>query len=455
VTDPDAIYLAEWDAERDAHTLDDGTFLDPSEEFWTARPELEHLLTFARAKRAGPWAVLGVTLARVVAQTPPWVVLPGRGSLNLYVGMVGRSGGGKGRATRTAEDAIDFPTQEFTMAGLGSGEGLAHLYARRVRDKNISTVQMHTTAVLLDVAEVDTIAALGSRNSATILPELRKGWSGERLGFSYADPDKRLPIAAHSYRLCLTAGIQPKRAGALLDDSDGGTPQRFVWLPVSDPYAPDVPAETPAPWTWKVPPAAEDHGWKVNRDAASDGEQASWIVLDVCPTAQRQVDAFDLANVRGELDIAEVDTHAMLSQLKIGAALGLLNGHLGITEEDWGLAELVKAQSDRQRASVQRAIALVAEARNKAQGVMEGKRAVIASEIAEERALKRVTINLLRYLRNADPAVNDGWIGGSRLRSMAMSGKDRPLFERAMGDLLATRDVVVEEVEGGLRYHRT
>lgn len=49
-----------------------------------------------------------------------------------------------------------------------------------------------------------------------------------------------IPIPAHSYRMALLLGVQPRRAGALLDDADGGTPQRFLWLPTTDPLAPDV-----------------------------------------------------------------------------------------------------------------------------------------------------------------------------------------------------------------------
>jgi len=94
--------------------------------FWRARPVLAHLHAFARARRVAPWALLGVTLARVVAVVPPVVVLPSLvgsyGSLNLFVGVVGRSGAGKGTAESAAVDAVPLPGPVAT-ATIGSGEG--------------------------------------------------------------------------------------------------------------------------------------------------------------------------------------------------------------------------------------------------------------------------------------------------------------------------------------------
>ena len=80
------------------------------EAFWSARPELARLRDFARARRVAPWALFGVALARIVAVIPPSVVLPplvgGHASLNLFVAVVAKSGGGKGSSESAAEDAI-------------------------------------------------------------------------------------------------------------------------------------------------------------------------------------------------------------------------------------------------------------------------------------------------------------------------------------------------------------
>ncbi len=219
--------------------------------FWQERPILEHLLTFARARMVSPWALLGVSLVRVLAVVPPHVVLPAlvgsHASLNTFVALVGPSGGGKGAAEGAALDALDVGAVDVLTAG--SGEGLAHLYARREKKE----VVRHRDSVVLSVPEVDTLVALKSRQGATLLPTLRSAWSGERLGFSYADPDKALPIERHSYRLGLVLGVQPGRAAPLLDDADGGTPQRFLWMPTTDRDAPDELPAAPAQWPVKRP----------------------------------------------------------------------------------------------------------------------------------------------------------------------------------------------------------
>src|SRR5690606_38473588 len=73
------------------------------------------------------------------------------------------------------------------------------------------------------------------QSGSTLLATLREVYSGSDLGAQYATADKRRPVRAHCYRAALVAGIQPARSGVLLDDAAGGTPQRWLWLPTTDP----------------------------------------------------------------------------------------------------------------------------------------------------------------------------------------------------------------------------
>jgi hypothetical protein len=196
--------------------------------------------------------MLGCVLARVVAGIPPTVVLPplvgSHASLNLFVALVGASGAGKGGAGGAAADWLTTDPPTFT-ATLGSGEGLAKMFAYKHRAKGTTGPWIQTglrASVVFDAPEVDNLTALTTRNSSTLLPQLRSAYSGEELGFSYADPVKAVRLRAHRYRLCLTLGVQPGRGKALLDDTDGGTPQRFIWLPTGDMHAPDELPESSA-----------------------------------------------------------------------------------------------------------------------------------------------------------------------------------------------------------------
>jgi hypothetical protein len=399
--------------------------------FWSARPSLARIHQFARARRAAPWAVLGVVLARVAARTPPFVVLPalvgGHGSLNLYVAIVGPSGAGKGAAERTAGDAVDVGP--ITTASVGSGEGIAHLYARRVRATAADGkpgVEQHTTAVLLSVPEIDTLAALGGRQGATLLPELRRAWSGEALGFSYADPEKRLPIAGHTYRLALVVGVQPARAGALLDDADGGTPQRLLWLPATDPHAPDLAPDEPAGLLWQLPtwPMADFHSGKV--------------VLPVCAAARTAVDAARLARLRGQP--SDLDGHALLAQLKTAAALALLDGHAEVTEGDWQLGAVVADVSQRTRDRIVAGLQHVDRERNRRRGEAEADRAVVVAEKVEDAAERRVARLLQRKLATAGR-----WVTHADLRRM-VAGRDRSYFDSAVDRIVASGAVEIESL---------
>ena len=226
--------------------------LDLAPSFWAARPELERLHDYALAHRVSPWAVLGCVLARVVAATPPSIVLPAligaEASLNLFLALVGPPGSGKGAAESTGARFVDFGgVTPFDEHRPGSGQGLAHAYGHTEKPKGQPAVLMrHAVAALFSLEEADTLRGLFGQQGSTLMPELRALAMGERLGHLYVDPEKRVEIVAHSYRACLIVGVQPERAGVLLDDTAGGTPQRFVWLPTTYPHPDERPMEPQA-----------------------------------------------------------------------------------------------------------------------------------------------------------------------------------------------------------------
>lgn len=401
---------------------------EPDDEaFWTSRPVLDHIRAFARARRVSPWATLGVVLARVITATPPFVVLPalvgGHGSLNLFVGLVGLPGAGKGTAEHAASECIDLGV-DIETAGVGSGEGIAHMFCTRTKND----VDQHTEAVLFTIAEIDTLTALGDRRGATLLPELRKAWSGERLGFAYADPTKRLPLPAHKYRLTMVAGIQPERAQHLLDDQDAGTPQRFLWLPATDPHAPDVAPDEPEPLHWARPT------WPI-ADA-----RTHHCVLPVCDTARDVITTARLARLRGNGG-DNLDGHLLYAHLKTAAALALLDQRAEVDDDDWKLAEQVMAVSAQTRAGVVEHIQRTASERIKRRGAEQGVREVVAEEVIDEARVKTVCGNLLRQLRQA------GGRKGHAVMRRALKKGLRDYFDVAVERLTSTGQIVPEVTE--------
>lgn len=413
-------------------------------DFWQQRPELQTIHQFARARRAAPWAVFGCVLTRIIAYTEPNVVLPpiigGDASLNFFLGIVGPSGGGKGAAESAAKDllAVGAGGRNLVEAGVGSGEGITHTYMRHVPAKNGQkpTTELHTTRALFRASEVDTLAALKQRQGSTLLPRLRDAWMGDNLGFAYADATRRLDLRAHTYRMCLIVGIQPAKASVLLDDADGGTPQRFVWLPTVDPNTPDQRPDEPERLRWSPPP----------QPIADINGRAR---MTVCDTATTAIDQAALDRARGNTDA--LDGHALLARLKIAAGLALLQRRNDITDDDWALAGTVMRVSDTTRTNVANTVATKRSDINTARGRAEGQRAIVAAEVQADAATARVARNLMRKLGR-------DWTPSAQLRR-TLASRDRKHFDDALERLLQAGLIEQEDVDqqngDGTRYRLT
>jgi hypothetical protein len=313
--------------------------LDPDSVFWEARPELTAIRQTARAAMASPWAVLGCVLARVSLSVPPSVVIPPLGndrsavaSLNVFVGLVGPSGTGKGVATAAAEDVLNTPPgggRLIEKLPLGSGEGISHSLIDTDADGEVTP---SIRSVWFDVPEIDTLTALVGRQASTTSSELRKMFSGEGLGFQNSDVTRRKIVPAHSYRAALVAGVQPLKAGPLLDDAAGGTPQRFLWLPATDPGAPDVAPDAPEPLSWSSPVLATEH-------------RRTPLTVAASITAVLRKERLD----RLREVVTDGNGQQSLVRLKVASLLALLARRLDVTEGDWQLADYIMHISDRTR----------------------------------------------------------------------------------------------------------
>jgi len=369
-------------------------------------------------------------MARMVTRIKPQVVLPpvigSYASLNLFVALVGPSGMGKGASEAAAADAVSFG-QQLEVATVGSGEGIGHLYAHREKGEVIRDRE----SVLFTVPEVDGLVALGNRQGATLLPQLRSAWSGEQLGFSYADPTKRLPIDRHSYRMGLILGVQPARARPLLEDADGGTPQRFVWLPTTDPQAPETPPRCPVEWKW---PGIYEPWFTEGYSGLS--------VMTIPPVARETIVRTHYERLRGEGN--PLDGHALLCRLKVAAALCLLDTRQDVSDEDWELAGMVMRVSEATRNRVQAILASQTKEQNKFRALAEGERAVIVQEQVESAAVARVSRTILRALKRAEAGDREP------IRDMrhVVASRDRQWVEAAV-DALLDAGQIREESDGG------
>lgn len=431
-------------------------------EFWDSRPLLVAVRDFARARRVGPWAMLGAVLARAVASVPPSVVLPPTkgsvASLNSFVAVCGESGSGKSAAADAAREFLIVRRgSDFLEASPGSGEGLiaAYTYTRKEKGKAPEVIQ-HRTSVLLTVDEIAGLGALANRTASTLISNLKSGWVGKELSNLNAEVERRRQVEAHAYRLAVVAGVQPAHAGVILDDADGGFPQRWLWMPTFDPGMLGHGAPTDAntwKWTVPVPPVQEE----VEEDGSVTLHIPPRVVLSLPDVATDAVHEF---GVRANRPIGsrlpageELDGHALLTRCKVAAILALLDGRADdVTEEDWGLAGVVMRVSDRTRAEVIAVRGRTVADQNEARGRAEGRRQVVAQDEWDKAATATASQRIRTVLAAASGS--DGLSGADLKRKVGQ--KHRQFFDEAVEALIATGDVSSVEVEyrgqKGVRY---
>jgi hypothetical protein len=245
---------------------------------------------------------------------------------------------------------------------------------------------------------------------------------GERLGFSYADPTRRIILEAHSYRFGLIVGVQPERAGVLINDEEGGTPQRFIWLPATDPGITADPPPTPQP---------------LKIDATRGQWQRGHIPIP--DQVAREIREAHVARHQGDGDA--LDGHALFSREKVAVALALLDNRREMNLDDWRLAAIIMAKSDTVRAAVIKALNKKAKATETARALSEGRREVIRSQVVAGADLERACQAITRKLRR-----EGGWVAGKVARD-AIPTKLRHLFDEAVDKLQETGQIDVEHVE--------
>jgi hypothetical protein len=414
------------------------------EAFWTARPILKHICASSLARQMDPRGVLVVDIARAIASIPPYVTLPGitaaRASLNIHVALVGPSSGGKSSSVAVAKEALAV-TPEPEVTSLGSGEGIAKQYAYRdAKTKKIVTV---TDTLLFNDTEIESVEVLAKRAGNPLMGQWRKTYTGERLGFGYADPKNRIPVLDHRYRFCQILGIQPELAGWLLTGTQaaGGTPQRILWAPVVYPDMPkddDLPEwpgqQTLAAWpelpTAKPEDENEDKStykvkWPRLAGAVDDPADENLLrrhELKVPTEAEAVIREARYKFHHGEVD--HLRGHSTLTRLKVAAGLMWLDGHTSeISSEDWELASIVMGISDATLAETEKLLAAKRGVENKRRGRAEGERAIAADDVKQEAAVHRVAENMVRHLQK-----NGGEMARIVLRNRKIAKRDRDYF---------------------------
>ena len=253
-----------------------------------------------------------------------------------------------------------------------------------------------------------------------------KAWSGENLTFAYVDQSKALEIPAHSYRLCMVVGIQPGRAGTLLDATDSGVPQRFLWLPTDDPNILDTKTQDPSQLDCR-----EVALWPPNIGTRTE-------ILTLPAKAVTEIDADIVAKHRGKGDPA-LDGHLGQCRIKTAIALHLIHGKPWgiVSDQMWDLSKTVMDVSQHTRDRVEAHLAAQTRREDKHRGEREGARSVVADGVKAEAAIKRVASGIRRYLGN------HGQSTPALVKRDGVRSTDREYFDEALERLTASGEAVM------------
>jgi hypothetical protein len=284
------------------------------------------------------------------------------------------------------------------------------------------------------IDEGQMLESLAARSGQTTMTLLRSAWSGEQLGNSYADRDRRgFVLAGHAYRASLVMGVQPEHAGFLIDDAAGGTPQRFLWAALVDPMAPPLAeiASWPGALTWKPP------DWRGGARVSIGGFERGAMTVAPSIVATMRQRRYDVTT--GSVVLAELDSHEHLIQLKVAGLLAILDERLDVTEDDWRLAAIICKTSRRARSWVCAHAVKVAEAAETGSIQRSTRRAVAveAARVNTPREIERIAA----VIANAVARTGTKGITTGKLRA-SVAGRDRDLFGPALDNAMGRRLVV-------------
>lgn len=366
--------------------------------FWTLRESLQNIYLGALNRMCSPWAVLGFCVARALALIPPNATLPptvsGPGSLNWLCAIAAKSGGGKSGAGTVARELV---RQTVRTRNLGSGEGLVDSYMRPAKKDTGEPAGVYES-VMFVADESDMLRALSARSGSTLSPTLRSAFTGETLGTSNRTASS-LHLEAHTYRMTLVCGIQPGKAGTLLDDVYGGTLQRFMWFPAEDSRVttekPPMPGalEIMQPGTWQYP---RELGIPYEAIALIEDERVRFMQGAGDPLA----------------------AHSLFIREKFAYALCVLDGRDEMALEDWRLAGIAMRVSDQTRAWVVDQLKLSEEEED----AKTGRRRGVAQFAAKEEEAQQGNRIMLRMT---------GWAAGKVRAAGTVGIKNRDLVNGA------------------------
>jgi Bifunctional DNA primase/polymerase, N-terminal len=347
------------------------------DEFWNARPVLQHIRQAAYSRGRSPAAVLNNVLARAGAMLPHTLKLPAIvGSevcLSFYAVNLSRPGTGRSGAIDIATELLPWPHDIDDLLPIGSGEGLYDwLFAMveigtNAKNKPIVVRQQVHHNAIFSVDEGQLMTALtDGRSGSTLIANLCSAFTGGSMGSGNVEAGgRRRRVPAGSYNLGLMVTFQDLMVKPLIEQMKSGFPQRFNWADAIDA---DIPPPNerpvwPGPLGCKLPddehlaPLAK-RVWQGNDPVLSDDGVQLLVsppvhMIPVAQSVTNEIATADWNRSTGR-DAEEERAHWYLKREKAALALAwVTESRLDINEEDWKLAGMVSKASDDTFARIQ------------------------------------------------------------------------------------------------------
>lgn len=371
---------------------------EQSTDFWNRSPQLQKVAHIAAVKEISPWGLLLAVQLHRLSHIPPNVVLVDRDgtpdtigglfggtSLNMFAGLVGETGDGKSSVFKKASGLLP---PSHTPISDGTGQGLVKSIAETEKvttedgqklSEPYYITRFNRHSLVVHAPEIGTLSSEFAREGSKTASMMRSLWSGETVGMTTGDRDRRVTLPSNMYRIVGMWGVQPEKAAAIIEDVDGGDPQRFAWAPVweyrekSDLLAV---RHDPGQVTFPLPVFGQVGS---NPFGVSGGEMPTeyrdgdplpapiWVQWshDMCTDVTAFNNEFKKSkrafggpyNDRDPAQAEEyralkVKSHFVLTRIKLAAIMGFLHGRPDPTNLDWELAGYQMEVSTRELAGI-------------------------------------------------------------------------------------------------------
>ena len=429
-------------------TLDEPPSYLLPEDFWKARSIFGQIRQAAHSRTRSGDAVFHAVLARVAGSVDHILKLPpivgAQAPLCYFVAIVGPPGSGKSSVNTIATELVPVGPEVLDARPIGSGEGLVDALFDMVpgdeiqKNGNAKLVkqQVYYNSIIF-IDEGDALTALGGKMGSTTLSTLRSIWSGQPLGQTNANQDRRRFVPAGRYTYGLIMGLQPTLAGPLLDDAGAGTPQRFGWAWAIDPSIPDKRPDWPGQLRVPLPTKFDIEGMQQVPLEGLVSHQ-----MQVAESVVEEIQKHDLAVSTGGVEIDPQEAHSLLLRLKVAGLLAILDRRLAVNEEDWALADIVTTVSGAVRRKVQTIVQVEATTKERQTSARLARREVEADDAKHLNRVDKAAHRIRLLVGRAD-----GEALASEVRRV-IGQTHRDVFEEAI-TYAVDRNWITEHTEPG------